>query len=55
MLYGNILYDGGEIDWTKKAPEGEGYTIAGESYQTWNIKLKKSHLESGRRFFNKYR
>ncbi len=28
------LYDGGEIDWTKKAPEGEGYTIAGESYQT---------------------
>jgi hypothetical protein len=33
MLYGNI-YTMAAIDWTKKAPEGEGYTIAGESYQT---------------------
>ncbi len=48
------LYDGGEIDWTKKAPEGEGYTIAGESYQTWNIKLKKPS-GIGETLFNKYR
>ena len=44
------LYDGGEIDWTKKAPEGEGYTIAGESYQTWNIKLKKAIWNRGDAF-----
>ncbi|HBU0078290.1 TPA: transcriptional regulator, partial [Klebsiella pneumoniae] len=39
-----------EIDWTKKAPEGEGYTIAGESYQTWNIKLKKAIWNRGDAF-----
>ncbi len=41
MLYGNIYTMAARLTGPKKAPEGEGYTIAGESYQTWNIKLKK--------------
>ena len=44
------LSDGGEIDWTKKAPEGEGYTIAGESYRVWNIRLKKAIWNRGDAF-----
>ncbi|AOV10288.1 transcriptional regulator [Klebsiella michiganensis] len=44
------LSDGGEIDWSKKAPAGEGYTIAGESYQVWNIRLRKALWNRGDAF-----
>lgn len=41
------LSDGGEINWKKPAPEGEGYSIAGVSYSTWHILLKKALWNRG--------
>lgn len=52
MLYGNIYTMAARLT-GPKAPEGEGYTIAGESYQTWNIKLKAIWNRGDA--FNKYR
>lgn len=41
------LYDGGEVDWTKKPQKNDGQSIAGESYRTWNIKIRKAIWNRG--------
>ncbi len=51
MLYGNIYTMAARLTGPKKAPEGEGYTIAGESYQTSEYQVKKKPSGIGETLF----